>query len=56
MRRILALHGFAARLVLAWPDGHDEVFPGVMAGRLFGRCAAIKGTAMIRFSSRMDTT
>jgi XTP/dITP diphosphohydrolase len=21
-------------LVLAWPDGHDEVFPGVMKGEL----------------------
>jgi len=25
---------FCCTLVLAWPDGHDEVFPGVMAGRV----------------------
>lgn len=25
---------FRCTLVLAWPDGHDEVFPGVMPGRL----------------------
>lgn len=25
---------FCCTLVLAWPDGHDEVFPGVMPGRL----------------------
>ena len=24
---------FCCTLVLAWPDGHDEVFPGVMEGR-----------------------
>lgn len=25
---------FCCTLVLAWPDGHDEVFPGVMEGRV----------------------
>ncbi|MBF9029341.1 RdgB/HAM1 family non-canonical purine NTP pyrophosphatase [Rhodobacterales bacterium HKCCE3408] len=25
---------FCCTLVLAWPDGHDEVFPGVMPGRI----------------------
>jgi len=25
---------FCCTLVLAWPDGHDEVFPGVMAGEI----------------------
>ncbi|MGV6888812.1 RdgB/HAM1 family non-canonical purine NTP pyrophosphatase [Rhodophyticola sp. SM2404] len=25
---------FCCTLVLAWPDGHDEVFPGVMPGQL----------------------
>ena len=25
---------FCCRLVLAWPDGHDEVFPGVMPGQI----------------------
>ncbi len=25
---------FCATLVLAWPDGHDEVFPGVMPGQV----------------------
>lgn len=25
---------FCSTLVLAWPDGHDEVFAGVMAGRI----------------------
>lgn len=25
---------FCCTLVLAWPDGHDEVFPGVMRGQL----------------------
>ncbi|ETX28726.1 RdgB/HAM1 family non-canonical purine NTP pyrophosphatase [Roseivivax isoporae] len=25
---------FRCTLVLAWPDGHDEVFPGVMEGRV----------------------
>lgn len=25
---------FCCTLVLAWPDGHDEVFPGVMPGRV----------------------
>lgn len=25
---------FCCTLVLAWPDGHDEVFPGVMSGRV----------------------
>ena len=25
---------FCCTLVLAWPDGHDEVFPGIMPGRL----------------------
>lgn len=25
---------FCATLVLAWPDGHDEVFPGVMPGKV----------------------
>ncbi|MBV2359417.1 RdgB/HAM1 family non-canonical purine NTP pyrophosphatase [Thalassococcus sp. CAU 1522] len=25
---------FCCTLVLAWPDGHDEVFPGVMEGRI----------------------
>lgn len=25
---------FCCTLVLAWPDGHDEVFPGVMPGEL----------------------
>ncbi len=25
---------FCCTLVLAWPDGHDEVFPGVMAGKV----------------------
>ncbi|MBV1926401.1 MAG: RdgB/HAM1 family non-canonical purine NTP pyrophosphatase [Rhodobacteraceae bacterium] len=25
---------FCCTLVLAWPDGHDEVFPGVMLGRV----------------------
>ena len=25
---------FNCTLVLAWPDGHDEVFPGIMAGQL----------------------
>lgn len=25
---------FCCTLVLAWPDGHDEVFPGQIAGRL----------------------
>jgi XTP/dITP diphosphohydrolase len=25
---------FCSTLVLAWPDGHDEVFPGVMKGQL----------------------
>ncbi len=25
---------FCSTLVLAWPDGHDEVFPGVMAGQV----------------------
>ena len=25
---------FCCTLVLAWPDGHEEVFPGVMAGRV----------------------
>ncbi len=25
---------FNCTLVLAWPDGHDEVFPGVMAGQV----------------------
>ncbi|PZX18965.1 XTP/dITP diphosphohydrolase [Palleronia aestuarii] len=25
---------FCCTLVLAWPDGHDEVFPGIMAGRI----------------------
>lgn len=25
---------FCCTLVLAWPDGHDEVFPGVMAGQV----------------------
>jgi len=25
---------FCATLVLAWPDGHDEVFPGVMSGQV----------------------
>lgn len=25
---------FCCTLVLAWPDGHDEVFPGVVAGRV----------------------
>ena len=24
---------FCCTLVMAWPDGHDEVFPGVMAGQ-----------------------
>jgi XTP/dITP diphosphohydrolase len=25
---------FCCTLVLAWPDGHDEVFPGVVGGRI----------------------
>ncbi len=25
---------FCCTLVLAWPDGHDEVFPGAMAGQI----------------------
>jgi len=25
---------FCCTLVLAWPDGHDEVFPGTMEGRV----------------------
>lgn len=25
---------FCCTLVLAWPDGHDEIFPGVMAGQV----------------------
>jgi len=25
---------FCCTLVIAWPDGHDEVFPGVMPGKL----------------------
>jgi XTP/dITP diphosphohydrolase len=25
---------FCSTLVLAWPDGHDEVFPGVMEGQI----------------------
>ncbi len=25
---------FNCTLVLAWPDGHDEVFPGIMAGQV----------------------
>ena len=25
---------FNCTLVLAWPDGHDEVFPGIMPGRI----------------------
>ena len=25
---------FNSTLVLAWPDGHDEVFPGIMAGQI----------------------
>ena len=25
---------FCCTLVLAWPDGHDEIFPGVMAGEI----------------------
>lgn len=25
---------FCCTLVLAWPDGHDEVFPGIMEGRV----------------------
>ncbi len=25
---------FCCTLVIAWPDGHDEVFPGVMPGRV----------------------
>jgi XTP/dITP diphosphohydrolase len=25
---------FCCTLVMAWPDGHDEVFPGVMAGQV----------------------
>lgn len=25
---------FCCTLVLAWPDGHDEVFPGVMEGKI----------------------
>ena len=25
---------FCSTLVLAWPDGHDEVFPGVMSGQV----------------------
>jgi XTP/dITP diphosphohydrolase len=25
---------FCCTLVLAWPDGHDEVFPGVMEGQV----------------------
>ncbi len=25
---------FCCTLVLAWPDGHDEIFPGVMPGQL----------------------
>ncbi|WOI55948.1 RdgB/HAM1 family non-canonical purine NTP pyrophosphatase [Palleronia sp. LCG004] len=25
---------FCCTLVLAWPDGHDEVFPGTMSGRI----------------------
>ena len=25
---------FRCTLVLAWPDGHDEVFPGVMPGQI----------------------
>ena len=39
---------FAATLVLAWPDGHDEVFPGSNARTGSGRCAASRGTAMIQ--------
>ena len=25
---------FCCTLVLAWPDGHDEVFPGIMPGQI----------------------
>ena len=25
---------FCSTLVLAWPDGHDEIFPGVMEGQI----------------------
>jgi XTP/dITP diphosphohydrolase len=42
---------FCCTLVLAWPDGHDEVFPGVIDGRSSGRCAANRAMATTRSSS-----
>jgi len=34
---------FCCTLVLAWPDGHDEVFPGVMAGHVVWPMRGIQG-------------
>lgn len=34
---------FCCTLVLAWPDGHDEVFPGVMEGRIIWPMRGVQG-------------
>lgn len=34
---------FCCTLVLAWPDGHDEIFPGVMPGRVVWPMRGIQG-------------
>jgi XTP/dITP diphosphohydrolase len=34
---------FNSTLVLAWPDGHDEVFPGVMPGQITWPMRGVQG-------------
>ena len=46
---------FCCTLVLAWPDGHDEVSQAKCPGRLSGPCGATRATAMIRSSCQTGT-
>ena len=45
---------FVSALVLAWPDGHEELFEGRVQGTSSGRRAARTASAMIRCSSPTD--
>ncbi len=56
MRRFPRRAQFRCTLVLAWPDGHDEVFEGVMPGVIVWPMRGDQVTDMIPFFNPTDTT